>query len=42
MLSNGIGIPSAVGSLVDHNINCRTVGRCTYDAHIDSELGDMV
>ena len=27
---------------VDQDTNCRTVGRCTYGAPIDSELGDMV
>ncbi|MEA5405602.1 patatin-like phospholipase family protein [Arcicella sp. DC2W] len=27
---------------VDQDINCRTVGRCIYGAHIDSELSDMI
>ena len=27
---------------VDQDINCRTVGRCTYGAPIDRELSDMV
>jgi hypothetical protein len=44
MLSTGIGIPSALmyGSLVDQDINCRAVGRCTYGDVIDRELLDMV
>lgn len=44
MLSTGVGIPSALmyGSLVDQDINCRAVGRCTYGDVIDSELLDMV
>lgn len=44
MLSTGVGIPGALmyGSLVDQDINCRTVGRCTYGEVIDSELLDMV
>ncbi|MDX1547307.1 MAG: patatin-like phospholipase family protein [Rhodothermales bacterium] len=28
--------------LVEQDINCRTVGRCTYGAPIDRELGDMI
>jgi len=27
---------------VDQDINCRAVGRCTYGAPIDRELGDMI
>jgi hypothetical protein len=44
MLATGIGIPSALmyGSLVDQDINCRVVGRCTYGSVIDRELLDMV
>jgi uncharacterized protein len=44
MLSTGIGIPSALmyGSLVDQDINCRTIGRCSYGDVIDRELLDMV
>lgn len=44
MLSTGVGIPSALmyGSLVDQDINCRTVGRCVYGEVIDRELLDMV
>jgi hypothetical protein len=44
MLSTGITIPTALmyGSLVDQDINCRAIGRCTYGEQIDRELGDMV
>jgi uncharacterized protein len=44
MLSTGLGIPSALmyGSLVDQDINCRAIGRCTYGDVIDRELLDMV
>ena len=44
MLTTGVGIPSALmyGSLVDQDINCRAVGRCTYGAVIDRELLDMI
>lgn len=38
------GLISALmyGAGVDQDINCRTVGRCTYGDVIDRELGDMV
>jgi hypothetical protein len=44
MLSTGLGIPGALmyGALVDQDINCRTVGRCTFGDIIDRELLDMV
>ena len=44
MLTTGVGIPGALmyGSLVDQDINCRAVGRCTYGDVIDRELLDMV
>ena len=44
MVSTGIGIPSALmyGALVDQDINCRTVGRCTFGEVIDRELLDMI
>ena len=44
MVSTGLAIPTALmyGSLVDQDINCRTVGRCTYGDLIDRELLDMV
>ena len=43
-VSNLVGIPGALmyGAQEDQDINCRTVGRCTYGDVIDSELGDMV
>lgn len=38
------GLISALmyGAEVDQDINCRTVGRCTYGDVIDRELGDMI
>jgi uncharacterized protein len=44
MVSTGLGLPGALmyGALVDQDINCRTVGRCTYGDVIDRELLDMV
>lgn len=44
MLSTGLGIPTALmySSLVDQDINCRAVGRCTFGDLIDRELLDMV
>jgi hypothetical protein len=27
---------------IDQDINCRTVGRCTYGAHLDNEIMDLV
>jgi len=44
MLSTGVGIPGALmyGALVDQDINCRTVGRCSYGDIIDREVLDMV
>ena len=30
------------GALTDQDINCRTVGRCTYGEVIDRELLDMI
>ena len=44
MLSTGLGIPTALmyGALVDQDINCRAVGRCTHGDVIDRELLDMV
>lgn len=38
------GLISALmfGAEIDQDINCRTVGRCTYGNIIDNELGDMV
>lgn len=44
MLSTGVTIPGALmhGTLVDQDINCRVVGRCSYGDVIDRELLDMV
>lgn len=44
MLKTGLGIPGALmyGSLVDQDVNCRAVGRCTHGDVIDRELLDMV
>jgi uncharacterized protein len=44
MLSTGVTIPGALmyGSLIDQDINCRTIGRCTFGGLIDRELLDMV
>jgi patatin-like phospholipase len=38
------GLPGDLmyGMLVDQDINCRTVGRCTYGAHLDREILDLV
>ncbi len=43
-MSTGLGIPTALmyGALVDQDVNCRTIGRCTYGDLIDRELLDMV
>lgn len=42
--SNLVNFPAALmyGAAVDQDINCRTVGRCSYGAPIDRELGDLV
>ncbi|HZI80741.1 MAG TPA: patatin-like phospholipase family protein [Vicinamibacterales bacterium] len=44
IVSTGLGVPTALmyGALVDQDVNCRTVGRCTYGDLIDRELLDMV
>lgn len=44
MLSNVAGIPGGLmyTILVDQDINCRTVGRCSYGDHLDSEIMDLV
>jgi hypothetical protein len=38
------GLPGDLmyGMLIDQDINCRTVGRCTYGAHLDREILDLV
>jgi hypothetical protein len=44
ILSTVAGMPGELmyGSLVDQDINCRTVGRCTYGANLDREVLDRV
>ncbi len=44
MISNVAGIPGGLMNTIqiDQDINCRTVGRCTYGAHLDSEIMDLV
>jgi hypothetical protein len=43
-VSNLVGIPGALmyGAQVDQDVNCRTIGRCTYGDPVDLELGDMI
>src|SRR5580693_8803002 len=44
IVSTVAGLPGALmyGMLIDQDINCRTVGRCTYGAPLDSEVLDLV
>jgi hypothetical protein len=44
LLSTGLSIPTALmhSAVVDQDINCRLVGRCTFGDVIDSELLDMI
>lgn len=44
LVSNVAHMPGGLmyAMLVDQDINCRTIGRCSHGARIDSELGDMV
>jgi hypothetical protein len=44
IVSNVSGIPGDLmyGMLMDQDINCRTIGRCTYGAHLDREMLDLV
>src|SRR5262249_19162630 len=44
IVRTGLGIPTTLmdGSLVDQDINCRTIGRCTHGDVIDRELLDMI
>lgn len=44
MVSNVAGIPGGLMNTIqiDQDITCRTVGRCTYGSHIDSEIMDLV
>ena len=44
LLSAGLAVPGALlyGALVDQDVNCRAIGRCTYGGLIDREVLDMV
>lgn len=44
LAANVVGIPGALmyGAMVAQDTNCRLIGRCTYGAPLDRELGDMV
>lgn len=44
ILSNVAGLPGDLmyGTQIDQDINCRTVGRCTFGAHLDREILDLV
>jgi hypothetical protein len=44
ILSNVAGLPGDLmyGIQVDQDVNCRTIGRCTFGARLDRELGDLV
>jgi hypothetical protein len=44
LLALGMSIPGALmdAMAVDQDINCRTVGRCTFGAPLDRELMDLV
>lgn len=44
IVSTVAGLPGELmyGIQVDQDINCRSVGRCTYGAHLDREILDLV
>jgi len=44
IVSTVAGLPGELmyGIQVDQDINCRTVGRCTFGAHMDREIMDLV
>ena len=44
ILSNIAGIPGELmyGMMMDQDINCRTIGRCTYGETLDREVLDLV
>jgi hypothetical protein len=44
IVSTVAGLPGELmyGIQVDQDINCRTVGRCTFGAHLDREIMDLV
>lgn len=43
IFSTVAGLPGELmyGIQVDQDINCRTIGRCTYGAHLDREIMDL-
>lgn len=43
-LANAVEVLESVmtSAQIDQDIDCRAIGRCTYGARIDSELGDMI
>jgi uncharacterized protein len=44
IVSNLAGLPGELmyGIQVDQDINCRMIGRCTYGAHLDREILDLI
>ena len=44
IVSTVAGLPGELmyGILVEQDMNCRTIGRCTYGAHLDREILDLV
>ncbi len=44
IVSTVAGLPGELmyGILVEQDTNCRTIGRCTYGAHLDREILDLV
>lgn len=42
--ANLVGLPGELmyGMLIEQDINCRTIGRCTHGARLDSEVLDLV
>jgi hypothetical protein len=44
IVSNVAGLPGELmyGMQVDQDVNCRIIGRCTYGAHLDREVLDLV
>jgi hypothetical protein len=44
IVSTAAGLPGELmyGILMDQDLSCRSVGRCTFGAHLDRELLDLV
>jgi uncharacterized protein len=44
IVSTVAGLPGELmyGIQVDQDVNCRTIGRCTFGAHLDREITDLV